>query len=217
MFGLKTTKYLNNPDLAEKIFELLPYQPYVNDCKDKDVKKVCCDCKNVQDSLNKVIEVCGPPNTPQSRYIYAITYAWSKVEYNDKAIHYLKEYLSNELYDGAYINGNPKISCKKRKNIHISNMLNYLGKAYEKKYDFENALNCHLKRIELEPEFEGVYIDVSNIYVKMNKLEIALDFLEKTKSLPFYKDSFKNTIEIHIDDIKQKIKKGYVYKPRKKK
>ena len=39
MFGLKTTKYFNNPDLAEKIFELLPYQPYVKDCKDKDVKK----------------------------------------------------------------------------------------------------------------------------------------------------------------------------------
>ena len=96
-------------------------------------------------------------------------------------------------------------------------MLNYLGKAYEKKYDFENALNCLLKRIALEPEFEGVYIDVSNIYVKMNNLETALNFLEETKSLPFYKDTFKSTVEIHIDDIKQKIKKGYVYKPRKKK
>lgn len=216
MFGFLLKKYSNNPDLAERIFEVRPYQPYVKNCKDSEVKKVCWNCKNIQDTLNKVIEVCGPADSPKARYLYAIAYAWSRKEYNDKAIYYLEQYLNNPLYTGAYRRLNPQYSLEKRKKLHVSEMLGYLGKAYEKSYNFEKALDCQLKRLDLDPEFAGIYVAVSEIYTKLNQLNKALDILHRAQTTIYYKDEFKTTIDNYIENIKAKINSGYVYKPRKR-
>lgn len=216
MFSFLSKKYSNNPDLAERIFEIRTYQPYVKKCKDLEVKMACWKCKDIQDTLNKVIEVCGPANSPKARYLYAITYAWSRKEYNDKAIYYLEQYLNNPLYTGAYRKLNSQYSLEKRKKIHISEMLGYLGKAYEKSYNFEKALNCQLKRLDLDPEFAGIYVTVSEIYTKLNQLNKALDILNRAQTTIYYKDEFKTTIDNYIEKIKAKINSNYVYKPRKR-
>lgn len=209
MFKLPKKDIEKSPDLAERIFYYRTYQPYVNECPDKLVREICKDCQNVQDSLNKVIEYCGEPNTPKARYYYAITYAWSRVEYNNLAIKYLKLYLENELYTKEYG------VTKEKQNYHLYEMWRYLGQAYEKAYDFDNSLNCYMKCLEYQKNFQVPYLDIANIYRKKNDLISALKILNQAKNTQYYKDDFKEIIDRYILDYEEKNRKGYKYNSRK--
>ena len=207
MFNFFKVKEIDkNLDLAERIFNYRTYQPYVNNCPDKEVKEICKDCKNIQDSLNKVIEYCGEPNTPKARYYYAITYAWSRIEYNELAIKYLKLYLSNELY-----------LPHKNKIFHLYEMNDYLGQAYEKGKYLDKALKQYEKCLNIYPQSQIPYLRIANIYRKMNELNKSIDILDKSKSTIYYKENkeFKEIIDRYYDDYQEKIKKGYIYKSRK--
>lgn len=208
MFNFFKKGIEKSPDLAEKIFNYRTYQPYVKNCPDKTVREICKDCKNVQDSLNKVIEYCGEPITPKARYFYAITYAWSRKEYNDLAIKYLTLYLQNELYEKEYGR------TKEKQDYHLYEMWRYLGQAYEKNKNLDNALKCYFKCLEYKEDFQVPYLDIANIYRKKNDLTSSLEILNKAKSTPYYKDDFKEVIDSYILDYKEKMKKGYKYKSR---
>lgn len=201
----KSKEIKKSPDLAEKIFEYRPYQPYINDCPDKDVREICKNCKNIQDTFNKVIEYCGPPNTPKARYIYALTYAWSRVEYNDLAIKYLELYLNDELYY--------PISDK---TYHIFEMRRYLGQAYEKKRDLDSALKNYQICLQITNKYPAPYLDIANVYRKQNDLNKALEILKEATNSPFYINDFKVSIDNRIEEYTNKLKKGYKYKPRTK-
>ncbi|MBO5142176.1 MAG: hypothetical protein J6C46_04145 [Clostridia bacterium] len=218
LFDLFKKKNKDNGDLAERIFFYRTYQPYVKDCPDNEVKKVCWDCNDIQDSLNKVIELCKEPNTPQKRYLIAKAYAWSKVKYNDEAIKYLTLYLNNPLYLGAYQNKFHDInnSIEQERNMHLCEMWKYLGQAYEKIYNFDMALDCYNKCLMLQPESQLSYIDIINIYKKKNDLHTALKILNNAKNSIYYKDNFKKAIDSYILDYEEKIRNGYKYKPKKK-
>ena len=209
MFKFKKRDIEKSPDLAERIFNYRTYQPYVNECPDLEVKKICKDCKSIQDSLNKVIEYCGEPNSAKARYYYAITYAWSRKEYNDLAIEYLTLYLNNPPYDKKYGNKTEE------PNIHLYEMWRYLGQAYEKNKNLDEALNCYFKCLEYLESFQVPYLDIANIYRKKNDLNSSLEILNNAKSTQYYKNDFKEVIDRYILDYEEKIKKGYKYKARK--
>ena len=205
MFNFLKKGIKKSPELAERIFEYRTYKPYVNNCPDKEVREICKNCKNVQDTLNKVIEYCGEPDTPKARYYYAIAYAWSRIEYNDLAIKYLELYLNNELF-------NPVSNIQ----YHKYEMYRYLGQAYEKKKDLDLALKNYKICLDLMPELQVPYLDIANIYKKKNQLDKSLEVLENSKKTNYYKNEFKKVIDRYIEDYKQKIKNKYIYKPRNK-
>ncbi len=236
LFKKATVKKIDNVDLAEQLFNtLLVSASFGNSVLDKDVEYLLSQCKTRQEILDKIIELCGEPNTPKQRYLLAKAHAWSKVSHRKLAIKYLELYLNNDLYENNYKEhhhslGDKYFSIEEEKNIHIAEICNYLGKAYEGEYEFDKALMYYKKELELTPFWPAAYCHVGGILIKQNKLIEAMDFYLRAKKSPYYKpvkykdffgktqtdSTFKKVIDDHLADLKEKIDKGYVYKPRKK-
>ena len=160
-------------------------------------------------SLNKVIEYCEKPNTPKARYLYAITYAWSRVIYNERAIYYLEKYLSNELYLKYASNQNAKIQ-------HLSEMYGYLIDCYVKDLKYDKALSTcdyYLENINISEI--SIYYKKADIFRRKNKLDIAINNFELAKKYTNNETDLE-FIDRKIKDLKNKIEKKYVFKPKLK-
>ncbi len=224
MINLKLT---DNPNLALNIFHTLSVGYNSSFLEKILIKYILKDCKDRQDILNKVIEVCGEPNTPQKRYIYAITYAWSNKEYRNKAIHYLELYLNNELWEESFIHKfrNINDTFEIQKKDHIYDLTKYLAEIYEKEYQFNEALKNYEKMIKLDPYLPFGYNGKISIMIKKNKIDEAIQYLKVIKKSKYYCKNNNyypnNWLMASIDDLLKKCKnlkeKDYVYKPRKNK
>ena len=228
MLGGSMFNKKNNPELAYNIFQTLMVGCSLTTFEEIKVNYAIKDCKCRQDVLNKVIEVCGEPLTPFQRYIYAIAYAWSNKEYRQLAIQYLNYYLSNELWDGALNRLRYSTqSIEERKREHLCEMYNYLFNAYIGTYEFDKALEIAEHMIEIDITNPTCHMAKCEILIKLNKLNECKEWLEAQKKLPFYKfdkkyletqseNWFYFTINRLLNDVNEKIEKGYVYKPRKR-
>lgn len=199
-------KYINNVELANRILDLCPYQPYLDFCQDMQVKKICKDCMCRQDTINKAIEICGEPNTDKKLQLYARAYGNSIKEYRTKAIYYLNLYLNNKSYNSE------------------ADFYEMLADIYVKEYIFEKALLIYEKLIKCNPDMPIIYSKKVGVMVKMNKIDEAIKFLNDTKKSSYYRKYgkyspnswFMDTIDTLIEDCKTKKENGYVYKPKKK-
>ena len=191
----------------------------------KKVDKILNLCHSRQDILNRVIEICGVPNTPKQRYIYAMAYGWSNKEYRKKAIYYIKFYLNNELYEDIYLHHfrNINSTIEERKQEHIYDMQSMLIDLYIKEYDFNNALLLTEKNISLIPTLPLAYRKKAEILVKTNQIDEAIIFLKEFKKSKYYckyKDYSPSTwmidtIDELLNDCISKKQNNYIYKPRK--
>lgn len=223
-----------NIDLAEELL----YAPALStgEVHDKKLIKILQKCPTRQAVLDKVIELCGPPETPRQKYISAIAYIRSKSEHRDNAIRAIELYLAGEPYEGAFKNsihtwGSKQFTPEEELKIHLAQMYANLGKAYEGKYAYNQALPCYSKEIELTPFYPGPYCRSSSIHIKKNQLTAAMNVLQHAKKTRYYKpityktidgdtvteDTFKKVIDNHILALEKKIEKGYVYTIKKKK
>lgn len=225
---------VDNTELAYQLFETQMLGGNVNKKYKYSVNKVLKECTpkgdlypERQQVLLKIIDLIGDPKTPKERFIVAKTYAWSRAEYRNDAIQYLELYLNNPLYKEAYIN-NVYDTPEKNKLHHLSEMYGYLGKAYIGEYDFDKALSTYEYMINIFPENPSAYIGKCETLIKQNELSKCYDWLLNCKKLPYYKLNKQNgkteeenwfhfTINRLIKDVKEKIDKGYIYRPRKNK
>ena len=70
--------------------------------------------------------------------------------------------------------------------------------------------------LEYNPNLPSAYVTISRILVKMNKLDDSLELLLKARGTEFYKEKhFKNSIDWEIEDVEEKMGRGYKYKPKK--
>ena len=147
--------------------------------------------------------------------------------------------IGNLIYLMIYLCKN----CKRKTNDVPSNEEQFyyeayqnnllLAQNYEKVYNLDKALfhcrladNSFIKYIE-ENKKQGIDIKYmtpnrvyeSRILVKMNKLDEAIKVLNTSKQLSIYeKDKrFKDSVDIALEDVLNKKKNGYIYKPRNKK
>ena len=225
---------VDNTELAYQLFETQMLGGNVNKKYKYSVNKVLKECTpkgdlypERQQVLLKIIDLIGDPKTPKERFIVAKTYAWSRAEYRNDAIQYLELYLNNPLYKEAYIN-NVYDTPEKNKLHHLSEMYGYLGKAYIGEYDFDKALSTYEYMINIFPENPSAYMGKCETLIKQNELSKCYDWLLNCKKLPYYKLNKQNgkteeenwfhfTINRLIKDVKKKIDKGYIYRPRKNK
>jgi len=211
-----------NVDLAYALFMSLSVGGSSKYFKYKEqVENILSIIKDRQEVLLKVIELAGSPNTPKQRRIIAEAYAWSRSQYRKEAIKYIELYLNSELYyeyiPGAHITSDYREATKQDvENAHKVEMLMYLGKAYEGEYDFDKALECFTKQAEIIPYWASIYCNIAKILTKQNKLNEAVQVLEKAKIIERMDETNIKVLDSRIYELKQKIKKGYVYKPRKK-
>lgn len=222
------TKYVNNPDLALKLFETLSVSTNnMTHSEEKIINTILKECNCRQDILNKVIEICGTPTTSKQRYIYAVAYAWSTKEYREKAVYYLELYLSNSLYEDIYLHRFRfyEQSIESRKNDHLSTMYKYLAEIYEKEYIFDKALFNYERMIDINPYNPLGYCGKVNVLIKMNNIDLAIEFLQGIKKSKYYKKNIEytpdnwlmNEIDNLISICIEKKNKNYIYKPRNKK
>jgi len=205
VFNLFSKTTASSVDLAERIFEYRVYQPYVNECPDKDVRIACKNCKDIQDSLNKVIEYCGEPTTSRQKYLYAITYAWSRVIYNERAIYYLKEYLGGDLYSKY-------TSTKSKKILHLTEMYGYLIDCYTKDLKYDDALKvCEYFLNNICKKQLSIYYKKADILRRKNDLNNSILTYEHSKKYITCSDDL-NYIDRQISDLKNKIQKKYIFK-----
>ena len=237
MFNFLTSKSDIDTDIAEILFSnlMLGANTEIHSRKAQEkAKTILASCSNRQEILDHIIMLIQGTENPRKRYLLAMAHGWSNVSHVDDTIKYVKLYLDNELYEPVYIHSHHsapgvELTPLDERNIHIADMLRYLGKAYEQKYDFDNALETYKQMHSLIPFYPGPYCHMCDIYIKKNELQIALNLLKSAKKSIYYKpvrikvfdksrtdDSFKKVIDKHITDIENKIEKGYVYKPRKK-
>ena len=68
---------------------------------------------------------------------------------------------------------------KDKKNPDI---LNYLGFTLRKAGNFEEAEKFYLKGLEIKPDHNGINEYLGELYVKTNRIELALERLEVLKN-----------------------------------
>lgn len=224
----------NNEDIAQALFDSLNVGHNIPNSLTNIINQILDNCKTRQDILNKIIELTIDANTPHKRYLLAMANIYSGAKYRQNAIHYINLYLNNLLYEDAWkhIHHDINNTLQIEKNIHISQMYLYLGKAYEGEYQFPEAFNAYKTAIKFDPTSPIAVIDSSNVMVKMNQLNEALAFLESFTNSPHYinmnkkitldgkthyDDWYKTSIDNAISNVKDKIKSDYRYRPRKKK
>lgn len=167
----------------------LAYQLLLGDCTiplyRSTINKLLKECTeqgqqypDKQKILLKVIELTGNPDTPKQRFLLATAYAQSRVQYRVQAIHYLELYLSNSLWEDAFVPS---------KKYHLKEMNEFLAKAYMGEYEFDKALEVYNYLINIIPDSPSPYMGKCEVLIKQNKLQECLVWLLNCKKLPYYK------------------------------
>ncbi len=234
IFLSPSRKAERNLDRAEDLLKVLlrPQDPP----KSREVEKDLKEYPSRQARIDRIIELCGEPQTPRQRYIRAMAISLEKSDDRTRAIGAFVKYLAGEAYEGAWLHakhtlGNKIFSPEEEKKIHLAEMYAHLGALYSSRGDFKQAFACALKEMDLTPFYPGPYCRASDLCVKKNQLPEAMNILVHAKKTDFYRpikyrdgagetvieDTFRRVIDRHTEELKKKIDRGYEYNPKKKK
>jgi len=192
----------------------------------RQIEKVIKQCPTRQSILEKVIELCGEPETARQRYICAAAYLRGKADYRENAIQSLEMYLANPSYERAYISarhtwGNKEFSQEEERKIHLAEMYSHLGKLYEAIHSYNQAIASYNKELGLTPFYPAPYCRISAVNIRKNQMSPAMNILLNAKKTRYYKpityktksgetvteDTFRKVIDNHIRDLEKKTEK----------
>jgi tetratricopeptide (TPR) repeat protein len=172
------------------------------------------------ETLAIAAEFCKPPVTPDDLCLISQIYVYAGAKYRKQAIQYITQFIPQiDNYSGfpndLVENADGVIIDQHQANIAI--FYDYLGKCYEGEYDFQNALEAFQIGYSRAPYEVSGLLNISRIYMKQNKLDIALEKLRDGEKSEYYKGSYKEVLDRYISEMEDKIRRGYIYRPRKKK
>ena len=199
-------------------------EAYWNDTADKalvaELDNLLQDCSTRAEKFVRIAELCLPAITNEQLYYASKSYVWAGASYRKEAIYYLEKYIES----GATYEGTPSGIREMNgvvydlKALSISTTYSDLAKCYEGEYEFDKAIENYEKAASFSPHSLAFITSLANIYVKKNQLGKAKDILEAATNSGAYKDEeFRTAIDKYLIDINDKIKRGYIYRPRKKK
>ncbi len=161
--------------------------------RSKEARQILKSAHSKQEILNHCISILEKHDTPQSRYLLVMACKSSNVSMRKKLIDSILNYLNHPIYNYAYQNvkhlplhGIPT-TIEREKDIHLADMYQYLGKAYEGEHQFENAYNAYWKASQLVPERATYIVYCSKLLVKMGNFDEALELLSCYKQSKWYK------------------------------
>lgn len=234
VFLSPSRKAERNLDRAEELMNVLlrPQDPPKSRALEKDLKEY----PSKQARIDRILELCGEPQTPRQRYIRAMTISLEKSDDRSRAIGAFVKYLAGEPYEEAWIHakhtlGNRPFPPEEEKKIHLAEMYARLGALYSAHGDYKQAFACAQKEMDLTPFYPGPYCRASDLCVKKNQLSEAMNILAHAKKTGYYhpikykdaagetvtEDTFRRVIDRHVEELKKKIDRGYEYSPKKKK
>ncbi len=151
----------------------------------------------------KILKDCYDINNFASQWECARIYEFWGAKYRILAIHHYEKCF--ELNENA---------------VFFNSINTSLGSLYEQCHDFEKAISFYKKSIELQPQLPAGYVEIATCLRKQNKLDEAMEFLEKAKNSKFYTNPapyscFDTCIDSKLQDLYKKKEKGYVFRPKK--
>lgn len=187
-----------------------------------DKKEVCA----------KIINACEGIEDPMGYYYQAVAYKWLGAKFRPEVILNNNKFLENPKFTF-----NPKNKTFNSSGAVVTQVdilfeiYKDLGEAYEGEYLFEESLTAYKKAIELKDSIPSIYCNLAQVYSKMNKLEESINVLEQGKRSKHYgikhiktafgddikDDTFVIVIDNHLREYRDKLAKGYIYKPRRRK
>jgi tetratricopeptide (TPR) repeat protein len=223
-----------NLELSQALFKSLQLNiEFGSNPIHKKAKQIAEKAKGRHEVLDKIIELCQNIEHPKSYYLIGMAYVWKGAKFRREAIYYLEKYLNTPIeIEESYYSREGKLVDGYTTGIQISHVYKDLGKCYEGEYEFEKALESYQKAAKLDPSIPSAYVFIAQVLVKMNKLDKAIEVIQKAKNSRYYApiktisqfdgkiyydDTFKIVIDNYLEDLKIKKEKGYVYRPRKKK
>lgn len=196
--------------------ELLMATFYAGGVMTKDEQK---ECDSIWKELNndrfevlkRVVDLCGSIDTPQTRYLKALSWSFNKVEYSNERINSINYYLDNELYEKAYTNlaSSLENGLEYGKKVHIANMLQYLAQAYCHLKDYDNEESTYKRINELNLLIPNGCVLLAKYYKKRNDLDKAIKTLNDGKKTHNYITNidYQKGIDSYLLELENK-KKG---------
>lgn len=192
-------------------------------------KSICPQARRYLSQSPSRIDCCKygaqlliPPQNNNELYLVAKAYYYAGASCRIEAIKWLSEYIKNgaisdyicsynmQLPSGIIVNQREKFIAL----AHID-----LADLYEREYQFNNALIHMQTSLAIAPYMPMAYVQIPNVYVKLNDYDNALEFIEKSKhSIEF--STFPEIRQMILQaekNILEKKNRGYVYKPRPRK
>ena len=157
---------------------------------------------NAHEIATNVINNYAESNFPLDQLAVSLAYINLGANSRKKAIEYMEKYMSNpnpQSYFSAW------------------EIYSFLGALYEKEYDFEKAINCYKKLVEINSGRNcGDYKRVADVLSKID-INQCVKYWENViiKSACYKTD--KAWIDHFYEEALTKQKNNYVYRPRKKK
>ncbi|GAB5081361.1 hypothetical protein Osc1_05340 [Hominimerdicola sp. 21CYCFAH17_S] len=153
----------------------------------------------------KVINKYKDSSKPLDLLGVAYAYMWEGASYRKLSIEYFEKYIES----GFRLN-------TEHTSINTWTIYSDMATLYEKEYEFDKAIICLQKCIKIDGKTNpSDYTRIGDIYVKISvdKAEEYYLSLLNNPRLFMHKRAFAYS----FDDVLEKKRRGYVYRPRKKK
>lgn len=162
-----------------------------------------------KERLLYIVSLCEGKNTPLALYTKAYALLWAGASVRPLAIKAMLEYINSGLIARELSN---------HENVNILRAWDYssLAEAYEGEYQFDEAYNAYTKALSLHPALSPAAIKRSLLLVKMGRMDDAIDQLIVYHDSGVCPKQLESSVVAYIKEIREKKRKGYVYRPRKK-
>lgn len=175
--------------LAASILAMLGESVPHNPSEDEEAKLLRQQLPDDDSLLLRAAELCeGTPQTPEKIYLKTKIYSWLGQQYGEKVIACAEAYLASEGWDalpaGIIEERGIKVDLAARSRGEIFSLL---GSAYAGMHQYQKACAAYNQALRLEPYRIDYVIEISDVLVRLGRIQEALDFLTEQKRSPYYK------------------------------
>ena len=200
-----------NPNLAEALMSTFYAGSEMSDEYKNKCELIWKELNNDRSEiLKKVVYLCGDIDTPQTRYLKALSWSFNRIEFSTQRIDSINDYLSHELYEKAYISlvGSLKYGIEYGKRFHIANMLQYLAQAYCHLKDYDNEEKTYKRIYELNILIPNGCVLLAKYYKKRNNIAKAIETLKNEKNSKNYLTNvdYRKAIDDYLLELEKKRK-----------
>jgi tetratricopeptide (TPR) repeat protein len=175
--------------LAASILALLgesvPHKP----AEDEKAKLLRQQLPDDDSLLLWAAELCeGAPQIPEKLYLLTKIYSWLGQQYDEKIVACAEAYLASAGWDalpsGVIEERGIKVDLTARSRAEIFSLL---GNAYAGMHRYQKACAAYNQAHCLEPYRIDYIIEISDVLVRLGRIQEAFDFLTEQKRSPYYK------------------------------